>query len=147
MRPRFGAKNVRSSQLNPISPSWQILVIRPANSLSSGRQIPVLRSTIPRSQGFVKQSTRICQLELQGFAEWIKHFQEFLQNGKLRSESISVLEFYDIFLGIICPSPWLPIPGSLPGGHSLQHGELDGADQQEHEEQPHQPYPDWYRGG
>ena len=128
---------IRSS--NPFSSIWQILVILP--------EIPVLRSTIPRSQGFVKQSTRICQLELQGFAEWIKHFQEFLQNGKLRSESISVLEFYDIFLGIICPSPWLPIPGSLPGGHSLQHGELDGADQQEHEEQPHQPYPDWYRGG
>ena len=39
---------------NPISSRWQILVIRPAYPLCSGRQIRVLHLKIPRLHGFVK---------------------------------------------------------------------------------------------
>ena len=74
---------------NPISSNWQILVIRSANHISSRSQIPVLRLTNPYNLGIVKWSTGICrleqrgfarritrinQLELIGFADWIRQF-------------------------------------------------------------------------
>ena len=65
---------------NPISSRWQILVIRPANPCtpldnSKITWIWQVELDLPAElTGFTSWITRICQLELIGFANWIAHF-------------------------------------------------------------------------